>query len=254
MARPALRIFLADTNQLVCRLLADALEREPGFRVTATAVSCGELVTSLRQSQPDVALIGVHLEEGPLSGFARLSELRSEFPQLPWIMLLDRTDPELVVNAFRAGARGVYARSDSDIGMLTKCIRRVAEGQVWADSKQLHYLLEAFAKPHAPQDLQSNRSLSLLTAREETVVRLVAEGMGNREIAQHLSLSEHTVKNYLFRIFEKLGFSNRVELVLYAIARLNQPAPPAARASKLATILNEGGTAYPARGAWDPVS
>ena len=62
-------------------------------------------------------------------------------------------------------------------------------------------------------------------------MRLVAEGMGNREIARELKLSEHTVKNYLFRIFEKLGFSNRVELVLYAIARLNQTAPELERSA-----------------------
>jgi two-component system, NarL family, nitrate/nitrite response regulator NarL len=254
MARIALRIFLADTNQLVCRLLAEALERESDFHVAATAVSSGDLMPALRQCQPDAALIGAHLEEGPLSGFARLSEIRAEFPQMPWIMLLDRTDPELVVNAFRAGARGVYARSDSDVSMLSKCIRRVAEGQVWADSKQLHFLLEAFAKPDVPQDTVRNRSLSLLTAREETVVRLVAEGMGNREIAQHLSLSEHTVKNYLFRIFEKLGFSNRVELVLYAIARLNQPQATPARESKSSPILSDGDAAYSTARAWEPVS
>jgi DNA-binding CsgD family transcriptional regulator len=79
-------------------------------------------------------------------------------------------------------------------------------------------------------DQTRERGLSLLTAREETVVRLVAEGMGNRDIAAQLNLSEfseHTVKNYRFRIFEKLGLSNRVELVLYAVARLNSPPPEA---------------------------
>jgi len=249
MAHAALRIFLADTNQLVCRLLAEAIEKEPGFCVTACAVSSGELMTALRRSQPDVALIGAHLQEGPLSGFARLPELRAELPHLPWIMLLDRTDPELVVDAFRAGARGVYSRSDSDIGMLCKCIRRVAEGQVWADSTQLQCLLEAFATPHMLKEAARDRGLSLLTAREETVVRLVAEGMGNREIAQHLNLSEHTVKNYLFRIFEKLGFSNRVELVLYAIARLNQPEPPASQAPKQPPVPSDC-VACRAGGAW----
>ena len=251
MATVALRIFLADTNQLICRLLAEALEREPDFCVTATAVSCGELIAAMQQSQPDVALIGAHLQEGPLSGFARLTELRAEFPSLSWIMLLDRTEPELVVNAFRSGASGVYSRADSDVSMLCKCIRRVAEGQVWADSTQLHYLLEAFAQPAIESEASKWRGLSLLTAREETVVRLVAEGMGNREIAQQLNLSEHTVKNYLFRIFEKLGFSNRVELVLYAIARLNSSEPAPHRASKSAPVPGAAGGAFLQRGAWD---
>ena len=97
------------------------------------------LLDSLREHQPDIALIGAHLQEGPHSGLACLPQLRAEFPELRWIMLLDQTDPELVVDAFRAGSRGIFARSDSDINLLCKCIRRVAEGQVWADSAQLHY-------------------------------------------------------------------------------------------------------------------
>jgi len=95
------------------------------------------------------------------------------------------------------------------------------ESQVCADSRQLHYLLEASAGQLEQPDQGRERGVSLPTAREEAVVRLVAEGMGNREITQQLNLSDHTVKNYIFRIFEKLGLSNRVELVLYAIARLN---------------------------------
>lgn len=175
------------------------------------------------------------------------------FPRFPWIILLDRTDPELVVNAFRAGARGVYARSESDIGMLCKCIRRVAEGQVWADSTQLQYLLEAFSNSQPEGNAVKDRGLLLLTAREEEVVRLVAEGMGNREIAQHLNLSEHTVKNYMFRIFEKLGFSNRVELVLYAIARLNQN-PPRVHTEVQPSLPAGAVRLVPTPRAWEPAS
>lgn len=252
MVPDEIRIFLADSNQLACHLLAQALEKQPGFSVVATAVSSSELLSTLHQSQPSVALIGAHLQEGPLSGFACLPQVRTEFPSLPWIVLLDRSQPELVVEAFRAGARGVFSRSDSDIIMLFKCIQRVLEGQVWADSTQLHYLLEAFASVPAEPPAAKDRSLSLLTAREETVVRLVAEGMGNREIAQQLNLSEHTIKNYMFRIFEKLGLSNRVELVLYAIARLNQPQPQPVRSAKPAPILGRAPLPIPVTGTWEP--
>ena len=125
---------------MTCHLLAQALETQPDFSVAASVVDSHTLLGALQQIQPDVALIAAHLQEGPLSGFARLPQLRAEFPELPWIMLLDRTEPELVVDAFRAGARGVFARSESDISLLCKCIRRVVEGQVWADSAQLNYL------------------------------------------------------------------------------------------------------------------
>jgi len=248
------RIFLADTNNLSCRLLAEALEKEPGFSVVATAVSNTQLLDALRHCQPDVALVAAHLQEGPLSGFAHVSQLRIEFPSLAWIVLLDSSEPSLVVDAFRAGARGVFARSDADVGMLCKCIRRVAEGQVWADSSQLHHLLEAFAGGPVQCEVPKERGLSLLTAREEEVVSLVAEGMGNREIAQQLKLSEHTVKNYMFRIFEKLGLSNRVELVLYAIARLNHAEPVSAIAPRPTHIPSGSPASLPARGALEPAS
>jgi DNA-binding CsgD family transcriptional regulator len=96
----------------------------------------------------------------------------------------------------------------------------VYQGQIWATSEQLRYLLDAFtASTLAP--IVDAKGEALLSRREEEVVRCLAEGLSNREIARQLQLSEHTVKNHVFRIFEKLGLSNRVELVLYAI---NAPA------------------------------
>jgi DNA-binding NarL/FixJ family response regulator len=94
------------------------------------------------------------------------------------------------------------------------------EGQVWVDSKQMLYLLEALTGNCTGQR-ETASAPAKLTRREESVVRLVVQGMVNREIAHQLHLSEHTIKNYLFRIFDKLGVSNRVELALYAVARLD---------------------------------
>jgi DNA-binding NarL/FixJ family response regulator len=134
--------------------------------------------------------------------------------------MLDESEPHTVVNAFRAGAKGVFSRNQSDIRLLAKCIRRVMEGQVWVDSNQMLYLLDALI--HDSHTASNGKGTTpKLTRREESVVRLVVQGMVNREIAEELRLSEHTIKNYLFRIFDKLGVSNRVELALYAVARLH---------------------------------
>ena len=110
------------------------------------------------------------------------------------IVVINSGDREVVVNAFRSGARGLFCFADYPFRLLCKCILSVHQGQVWANSEKL------------------------LTPREEQVVALVADGLSNREIAQELGLSEHTVKKYLFRIFDKLGISSRVELVLYAFS------------------------------------
>ena len=99
---------------------------------------------------------------------------------------------------------------------IRSSILRVSEGQIWANTEQLDFLLDLISEVPSLRVLNVNGS-RLLTPREEQVVALVAEGLGNRQIAVELNLSEHTIKKYLFRIFEKLGVSTRVELVLYAM-------------------------------------
>jgi DNA-binding NarL/FixJ family response regulator len=120
-----------------------------------------------------------------------------------------------LIDTFRSGAHGVVFR-DEPLETLSKCIHAVHQGQVWANSQQLGYVLEALTRA-LPLRLQDANGISLLAKREEDVVRLVAEGMSNREISRQLELSEHTVRNYLYSIFEKLGVSTRVELVLYCL-------------------------------------
>lgn len=217
-----IRIVIAAFNLMTSRLLAQALERRVDLHVVATIGTKDGLLTSLQHTKPDVALISVHLQDGPFSGFAHLQGISHQFPSLPWVLLLDSPERQLVVDAFRAGARGVFSCSESETGLLCKCIRCVVKGQIWADPAQVGYIVEALTNASSDSEGSRGNALSLLTAREETVVRLVANGLSNRDIAQHLGLSEHTVKNGLFHIFEKLGFSNRVELVLYAIAKLNR--------------------------------
>ena len=137
-------------------------------------------------------------------------------------MLLDSSERSQVVEAFRTGARGVFCRSES-LKSLAKCIYCVSQGQVWANSRELRFLLEALGEA-LPLKVIDTRGAALLSRREQEVVRCVAEGLSNREIAQRLGLTEHTVKNYLFRIFDKLGVSKRVEVVLYAYNLGNTPA------------------------------
>jgi DNA-binding NarL/FixJ family response regulator len=169
-----------------------------------------------------VALVGARLQDGPLAGYKALRELRTAWPKLRIIMLLDSSDPERVIDAFRYGAKGIFCRTGT-LNALCKAIESVHDGQIWADSQQLQFLLEAVTRL-VPSAVNA-QGVNLLSTREEQVVQCVAEGMTNREIAQRLELSEHTVKNYLFRIFDKLGISTRVELILYAFKRPTSASP-----------------------------
>jgi DNA-binding NarL/FixJ family response regulator len=101
--------------------------------------------------------------------------------------------------------------------MLCKCIQCVSRGEIWINSQQMNYMLEALSEVPTLRVVNSNGRL-LLTPREEQVVALVADGLTNRGVANELGLSEHTIKKYLLRIFDKVGISSRVELVLYAVS------------------------------------
>lgn len=216
----AIRIVVADSNQMSCRLLSEALAKQRGISIVATVVDGGSMLRSSDALKPDVVLMSATLPGGPFSLITDCYETRNRTPQCPWVLLLDQTEAALVVSAFRAGAKGVFSRAQYDVSLLAKCIRKVVEGEIWVDNKQMLYLLEAVTLKECETTVPPTVH-GQLTPREESVVRLVLQGMANREIAGTLHLSEHTIKNYLFRIFDKLGVSNRVELALYAVAKLN---------------------------------
>jgi len=214
--RVHLRVFIADSSSMGCQLMVRALQqsRQP-IKVVGSATDPVEILKGLGANRSDVAIISADLRNGPITGFRVIREARLSCPHVRIIVLVDSPDRGLVVEGFRAGADGVFSR-DEPFEMLCKCIRAVCEGQIWASSKQLRYVVEALAKDE-PQFIKSANGTDLLTKREEELVQLVAEALTNRDIARQLNLTEHTVRNYLFRIFNKLGTSNRLELALYVI-------------------------------------
>lgn len=213
------RIAIDDNSRMATQLLCSALSQQPRFEAIDIA---GKSVDEVAEIHPHVALLGINGEWGT-ANFTRIQQLRKIRPEIKGILILDQPVRKLVLDAFRAGARGVFPRSGS-VDSLVKCIRTVQEGQIWADQTVTEYLLEAIRQP-IPIPLVDAKGNILLSEREQSVVRAVSEGLTNREIAHQLKLSEHTVKNYIFRIFDKLGVSSRVELILYAMANL-QPGQP----------------------------
>lgn len=198
-------------------LLKGALKRNRHFMVADCATSSQEVINAVKSAGPDVALVTATLADGPLSGFGALREIRESFPEVKTVILLNDPERHLVVDAFRAGAKGVFVMSSSNVKSLCRCVEQVNAGQIWASSSELSQVMEAFSQL-APMRVVNSEGMRLLTKREEDVVRLLSEGMQNRDIAKALKLSEHTIRNYLFHIFDKLGVSSRVELVLYAVS------------------------------------
>jgi len=212
------KVFIADSSQLSCQLIAAAVRRgRYRTRVVGYATDAVGIREGLEENDVDVAVIGARLEEQALAGFDVTREIMASRSKPSVIIILDSNKPTMVVEAFRAGASGIFSRDQSS-ELLCKCIHAVHKGQVWASSKELRFVIEALSSTPAAKPI-TVRATGLLTKREEGVVHLVAEGMTNRDISQELKLSEHTVRNYLFRIFNKVGTSNRLELALYAIDR-----------------------------------
>jgi len=214
-----IRVLAADSTRMNSQLLAAALERDKRFQVLEPVADSHEIVATVMKERPAVVVISAEMDNDQRRGFQIARELTTALPQARLVMLLDTSERALVVEAFRAGVRGVFCRSEP-LKSLAKCIDCVSAGQVWANSKELRYLLEALGEA-LPMRSMDVRGAALLSRREQEVVACVAEGLSNREIAQRLSLTEHTIKNYLFRIFDKLGVSKRVEVVLFAYNRGN---------------------------------
>jgi DNA-binding NarL/FixJ family response regulator len=210
-------VLLATPRVMTGELMVSALRRKKHFRVVNSATTVRDVLESVQGANLDVALIAASLLDGPLSGFGVLRQIRELYPDLKTVILLDNSESGLVVDAFRAGARGVFNLSRANFKSLCRCVESVHLGQIWANSKELSEVMEAFTQL-APIQVVNAEGMRLLTKREEDVVRLLAEGLQNRDIARELNLSEHTVKNYLFHIFDKLGVSSRVELILYAVS------------------------------------
>lgn len=206
-----LGILVADSNHMHGQLLTGALRRRAEFRVTSCFLDIDAIIGTIAANPVDVALIDATGEMSILRSF------HLAYPQIAKILLLDEPNRDAVLDAFRFGARGVFNLADSSFRTLCKCIHRVHQGQLWMRNEQLSYLIEALAVSPGMRVLNT-RGVNLLTPREEQVVALVADGLSNRHIARELGLSVHTVKKYLFRIFDKLGVSSRVELVLYAMS------------------------------------
>lgn len=215
-------VMVAGANRIASETLCCALTQNgTGFDVIGSACTCEDLLQQVVAHQPQVTIISVKLQDGPTAGLQALREFRaSNCSTLP-VMLLDHSEPGLVTDAFSAGARGVVCSTDS-FEVLCKCVRCVHAGQIWADSCQLLWVIESLGK-REPCRVVSAKGIALLTDREEQIVRMVAEGSSNNEISLKLGVSVHTVRNHLYRTYEKLGISNRIELVLYALNNRGGP-------------------------------
>jgi len=208
-----IQVLVADSAPIQSQLLTRALKARRDFQVSACALEMPALDEVLQSTSPDVILIAANFQPD----FSLVRWLRVSYPKIAPVLLIESDDRELVVSAMRAGAKGIFLFSQTPFTLLCKCIQCVSRGEVWINNQQMNYLLDTLSDVPTLRVVNSN-GRSLLTPREEQVVALVADGLTNRGVASELGLSEHTIKKYLLRIFDKVGISSRVELVLHAMS------------------------------------
>jgi two-component system nitrate/nitrite response regulator NarL len=215
------RVLTIDRDCVNSQLLVTSLQGDKRFQMLNAAPDVREVSAVVAKEKPAVVLISTEIDGNARKGFELVRELNRQCSGVRVVMLLDSSERDLVVQAFRAGAHGILSRSEP-LTSVAKCIFCVSQGQVWASTKEIHYLLEALGDVLPVRGMDA-RYANLLSRREREVVGCVVDGLSNREIGQRLGITEHTVKNYLFRIFGKLGVSKRVEVVTHAYSLVGVP-------------------------------
>ena len=190
----AISVLIAESNYMNCQLVENVFRpKRSHVKVVGSTVESTQALTLVKETEPDVAVVDAHLRRRASLRATACCGLFARFSSgQRAIMLLDSREPDFVIDAFRCGAHGVVFR-DEPLEILGKCIHAVHKGQVWANSLHLRYLVAALG--HAmPMRLQNARGIDLLSKREDQVVRLLAQGLTNKDISIELGLSQHTIK------------------------------------------------------------
>ncbi len=205
-----IRVALADDQAMIRAGLRMVLETEPDLQVVAEAADGADALAVTRRTQPDVVLLDIAMPR--LDGLAAARQIAA-LPAAPRIIMLTTFDSDdNLYSALRAGASGFLLKV-SPPEQLVAAIRVVAGGAALLDPAVTTRVIAAFAHQPAPQPPPE---LAQLTPRELDVLRLLARGLSNSEIADHLTLGEATVKTHVARVLMKLGLRDRVQAVVYA--------------------------------------
>jgi DNA-binding NarL/FixJ family response regulator len=203
------------------QLLAESLGRDPRFEISGVVAAAG--ILSLAGSiKADVAVISLDPDGATKTGLQVARTLGVRHPDLRIVALLEVSARDSVIAAFRCGATGVFCRAEP-LSELLACIERVSRGEIWASKSHSQFLLEALRSTPSCEGIDAGK-IGLLSNRELQVAECAAQGQSNKQIADRLGLTEHTIKNYLCHVFDKLGVSNRFELLFLLFKECNAQA------------------------------
>jgi DNA-binding NarL/FixJ family response regulator len=206
-----IRILIADDHAILRQGLAQIFAAEPDMLVVGQAANGREAVQKALALRPDVGLMDINMPA--LDGVEATRRITAHLPKVGLIILTMYRQDRYVFEAIKAGARG-YLLKDIDADELLRAIRAVARGETLIDPNMASKMLDEFGRLRAAR---ARDEFLDLTEREVEILRLVAVGASNQQIAGQLHLTEKTVRNRLTVIFEKLHINNRTQAALYAL-------------------------------------
>lgn len=202
-----MRVLILDDDAIVCQSLATILSAQDDIEVVATCTEADQAVRRFDETLPDIALLDIRMPGD--DGIAAARAIRAAHPDAQVVFLTTFSDDEYVKSALELGARGYLIKQD--VEKIAPALRSVMEGQYVLEGTVLERATSGDLRARVPDE----RALAMLSAREVDVVRLVADGLANAEIAECLCLSEGTVRNHISAALAKLGVQNRTQLAVY---------------------------------------
>ncbi len=210
--RPLIRVILADTQAIFRAGLRKIFALEDDIRVVGQAETLVQTQSAVTKFSADVLIFESALTPNPVEA---VTELLRQAPQLKILVVTPNSDEQLTLDLFRRGAHGILSR-EAEPETLVECLRKVAAGEPWLENQAIHWMMDAF-RGHNLRPSGARPKVQL-TPKETLIVSCVTQGMKNKEIAVRVGTTEQVVKNYLRKVYDKLGVADRLELALYCLS------------------------------------
>jgi DNA-binding NarL/FixJ family response regulator len=206
-----IRVIVADTQAIFRAGLRKIFALEDDIRVVGQAESLDQTVAAIQKFSADVVIFEAALSSNPADA---VSDLLRQNPACRLVVVLQEPDQEMTLDLFRRGAHSIVSR-EVEPEMLVECLRKVAQGEPWLESRSIGWVMQAY-RTQGMRPAGSRPKVSL-TPKESLIVSCVTQGMKNKEIALRVGTTEQVVKNYLRKVYDKLGVADRLELALYCL-------------------------------------
>jgi len=206
-----IRVIVADSQAIFRAGLRKIFALEDDVRVVGQAESLDQTIAAIQKFSADIVIFEALLASNPADA---VSDLLRQSASCRLVVVLQEPDQEMTLDLFRRGAHGVVSR-EVEPEMLVECLRKVSQGEPWLESRAVAWVLQAY-RTQGLRPAGSRPKVSL-TPKESLIVSCVTQGMKNKEIALRVGTTEQVVKNYLRKVYDKLGVADGLELALYCL-------------------------------------